>query len=119
MEKNKRSIGAFYESLAARYLESQNVMILERNYRNKRGEIDLIGLDPEGWLIFVEVKYRSSEYSGTSLAAVDERKQRIISKVAAGYLMTHYKSLDIKCRFDVVGIEGSKIRWVKNAFEFR
>ena len=60
MEINKRSVGTFYENLAARYLENQNVMILERNYRNKRGEIDLIGLDPDGWLIFVEVKYRSS-----------------------------------------------------------
>ena len=113
MEINKRSVGTFYENLAARYLEKQNVMILERNYRNKRGEIDLIGLDPDGWLIFVEVKYRSSEYSGNPLAAVDERK------VAAGYLMTHYRSLDVKCRFDVVGIEGSEIRWIKNAFEFR
>ena len=111
MEINKRSVGTFYENLAARYLEKQNVMILERNYRNKRGEIDLIGLDPDGWLIFVEVKYRSSEYSGNPLAAVDE--------VAAGYLMTHYRSLDVKCRFDVVGIEGSEIRWIKNAFEFR
>ena len=73
MEINKRSVGTFYENLAARYLENQNVMILERNYRNKRGEIDLIGLDPDGWLIFVEVKYRSSEYSGNPLAAVDER----------------------------------------------
>lgn len=43
MEINKRSVGTFYENLAARYLEKQNVMILERNYRNKRGEIDLIG----------------------------------------------------------------------------
>ena len=67
MEINKRSVGTFYENLAARYLENQNVMILERNYRNKRGEIDLIGLDPDGWLIFVEVKYRSSEYSGNPL----------------------------------------------------
>ena len=71
MEINKRSVGTFYENLAARYLENQNVMILERNYRNKRGEIDLIGLDPDGWLIFVEVKYRSSEYSGNPLAAMD------------------------------------------------
>ena len=44
MEINKRSVGTFYENLAARYLENQNVMILERNYRNKRGEIDLIGV---------------------------------------------------------------------------
>lgn len=119
MEINKRSVGTFYENLAARYLEDHGVMVLERNYRNKRGEIDLIGLDPDGWLIFVEVKYRSSDYSGSPLAAVDAHKQWIISRVATGYLASRYRSLDVKCRFDVVGIEGSEITWVKNAFEFR
>ena len=52
MEINKRSVGTFYENLAARYLENQNVMILERNYRNKRGEIDLIGLGT-GWMAYL------------------------------------------------------------------
>ena len=119
MTRNNRAVGSIYEEKIAAFLKQNGFVILERNYRNKRGEIDLIGLDPDGWLIFVEVKYRSSEYSGNPLAAVDERKQWIISKVAAGYLMTHYRSLDVKCRFDVVGIEGSEIRWIKNAFEFR
>ena len=59
MQKNKRKVGAFYEEIAADYLVSQGVMILERNYRNWLGEIDLIGMTADGWLIFVEVKYRS------------------------------------------------------------
>ena len=44
MQKNKRKVGAFYEEIAADYLVSQGVMILERNYRNWLGEIDLIGI---------------------------------------------------------------------------
>ena len=74
MQKNKRKVGAFYEEIAADYLVSQGVMILERNYRNWLGEIDLIGMTADGWLIFVEVKYRSTERSGSPLAAVDGRK---------------------------------------------
>mgnify|MGYP000450071355 FL=1 len=80
--ENKRKVGAFYEEIAADYLVSQGVMILERNYRNWLGEIDLIGMTADGWLIFVEVKYRSSERSGSPLAAVNGRKQLVISKVA-------------------------------------
>ncbi len=51
MQKNKRKVGAFYEEIAADYLVSQGVMILERNYRNWLGEIDLIGMTADGWLI--------------------------------------------------------------------
>ena len=75
---------------------SQGVMILERNYRNWLGEIDLIGMTADGWLIFVEVKYRSSERSGSPLAAVNGRKQLVISKVAVEYLKNHYRSMDVR-----------------------
>ena len=118
METNKRRVGAFYEKLAANYLVSQGVMILERNYRTRLGEIDLIGMTADGWLIFVEVKYRSSECSGNPLEAVGARKQWVISRVAVEYLKKHWKSMDVRCRFDVVGIEGKKICWIKNAFDF-
>lgn len=118
MQKNKRKVGAFYEEIAADYLVSQGVMILERNYRNWLGEIDLIGMTADGWLIFVEVKYRSTERSGSPLAAVDGRKQLVISKVAVEYLKNHYRSMYVRCRFDVVGINGDKICWIKNAFDF-
>lgn len=84
MQKNKRKVGAFYEEIAADYLVSQGVMILERNYRNWLGEIDLIGMTADGWLIFVEVKYRSSERSGSPLAAVNGRKQLVIFQGGSG-----------------------------------
>ena len=52
------------------------------------------------------------------LAAVNGRKQLVISKVAVEYLKNHYRSMDVRCRFDVVGINGDKICWIKNAFDF-
>nr|WP_294663857.1 YraN family protein [uncultured Blautia sp.] len=118
MKENKRRVGAFYEQMAADYLVSQGVMILDRNYRNRQGEIDLIGMTADNWLIFVEVKYRSTKCSGSPLAAVNAHKQRIISRVAVEYLKNRYKSMDVRCRFDVVGIEGDNICWIRNAFDF-
>ena len=94
-------------------------MILEQNYRCTYGEIDAIGLAPGGYLIFVEIKYRRSDRSGDALESVDARKQRTISKVAADYLKRRYGSMDVKCRFDVVGIEKDHIQWIQNAFAYQ
>ena len=115
---NKRRLGGVYEEQAARYLEEQGLVIVERNYRFRFGEIDLIAQDGE-YLVFVEVKYRSSRNSGSPLAAVDAAKQHVISRVAKNYLLTCRRSVDIPCRFDVVGFDGDEITWVKNAFDYR
>lgn len=117
--KNKRKIGTFYENIAADYLAANGMMILERNYRTHFGEIDLIGLEGDGCVVFVEVKYRSTRHAGTAMDAVDFHKQWVLSKVAVSYLTSRYKSLDVKCRFDVVAIEGEKICWIQNAFDFQ
>lgn len=114
--ENKRQTGTYYEGIAVKYLAEQGVMILEQNYRCAYGEIDAIGLAPDGYLIFVEIKYRRSGRSGNALESVDVRKQRVISKVAADYLKRRYGSMNVKCRFDVVGIEKDHIRWIQNAF---
>ena len=90
---------------------------MERNFRCRMGEIDLIARDGR-YLVFVEVKYRSSRRQGTALGAVGKEKQRVISKVAGYYLLTRCKSLDMPCRFDVVGIEGAEMFWIPNAFDY-
>lgn len=112
---NKRKIGTEYENQAEKYLESFGFRILERNFRVRQGEIDLIGFH-EQTLVFVEVKYRKNEKAGLPEEAVTLKKQRQISKVAEFYLMKHPLKKGISCRYDVVAISGNKIRWYQNAF---
>ena len=114
---NKRKTGQEQEVKAACFLKTQGYQILERNYRCKKGEIDLIAREGQ-YLVFVEVKYRNTEHSGSPLSAVNPRKQHRISRVALEYLRHYYGSLDVKCRFDVVGIEDDNILWLPNAFDF-
>lgn len=112
---NKRRIGQEKEKEAAEYLESRGVEILQFNYRNRSGEIDIIAKDKE-YLVFVEVKYRYNTDKGSPLEAVDMHKQRQICKVANYYRMTHGIGDFTPIRYDVVGIEGDKITWIPNAF---
>ena len=81
---NKRQKGSFYEDAAISFLKNNGVIILEKNYRCKMGEIDIIGIDGEE-LVFFEVKYRRTDSYGHALEAVDIKKQRKIIKVANLY----------------------------------
>jgi putative endonuclease len=117
---NPRQIfGEQGESIAVRYLKKKGYKILEKNYRTKLGEIDIIAKDKDT-LVFVEVKSRRSWQFGNPKAAVTPAKQRKISKVALYYLKTNDRS-NAKARFDVVTItatrDKSQIEIVKNAFE--
>lgn len=112
---NKRSIGTKYEDLAEAFLKEKGYTILERNYRTRSGEIDIIARDGR-YLVFLEVKYRSGKRNGTALEAVDYRKQQIIYRTARVYLYQHRYLADQPCRFDVLGITGEQIEHVKNAF---
>lgn len=113
---NQRKVGNEQEELAAAYLLQQGFHIVERNFRVRQGEIDIIGYDQEV-LVFVEVKYRKSSCSGLPEEAVDYRKQRQICKVALFYLNAKKLGVDRACRYDVVAVFGDEIRWYKNAFE--
>lgn len=111
---NRRETGTQYEERAAEYLIAQNYQILERNYRIRSGEIDIIARDGTV-LVFIEVKYRKNDESGNPLEAVDIRKQKKIINVAHYYLYQK-KYGDVPCRFDVIGICGSHIEHMKDAF---
>ena len=95
-------------------LEQMGYEILQFNYRCRLGEIDLIAKDG-AYYVFCEVKYRADERKGSPLEAVDARKQQKIFRTAMYYL-TEQQLEDVPCRFDVVGIEGTKITLIKNAF---
>ena len=114
MKQNNRKIGNCYEQAAAYYLEQSGYEIIERNYRCRIGEIDLIARDGE-YLVFCEVKFRKSKNKGDSLEAVHRKKQKTIIRCAQWYLAEHNLQ-DLPCRFDVIGISGRNICLVKNAF---
>ncbi len=114
--RNKRSIGARYERVAGAYLEQQGYEIIEYNFYSHNGEIDIIAKH-EGYLVFVEVKYRQTLSSGHPLEAVSLKKQRTISNCAL-YYIKKYSFEHLPIRFDVIGIVGNDIHLIQNAFDF-
>ncbi len=113
--KNSRQVGNQFEEMAATYLQAAGYLILERNYRDRLGEIDIVAKDGR-YLVFVEVKYRANSEKGDPAEAVHGRKQRRIRNGARGYLFCHGLGEDVACRFDVVAILGQDIRLIKDAF---
>ena len=97
-----RSPGAWGEDLALRYLIKRGYKLLERNYRTRRGEIDLI-VRKDDTLVFVEVKLRRGSGYGDPLEAVTPHKQNILRSVAEHYLYSTQPHLQT-LRFDVIGI---------------
>lgn len=118
-EKNNREIGSRYEKKAVSFLEQKGYLVLETNYRNRYGEIDIIA-SKDGFLVFVEVKYRTSQQYGDPLEAVDGWKQRRICRSALYYCSKLAEGLEVPCRFDVIAIYGEEqqIRHIENAFEY-
>ena len=113
---NKRAEGERYEAFAARFLEEQGHEIIEKNFRCKVGEIDLITKD-EGYLVFVEVKYRATGANGSPSEAVGFRKMKTICMVSDFYRFSR-KIGDVSVRYDVVSIEGDELTYIKNAFDY-
>jgi putative endonuclease len=114
------ALGARGEEAAARHLESLGFRILERRFRTRAGEIDLVA-EEQGTLVFVEVKSRSALGFGRPAEAVDARKRGRLTRAAAIYLMLRGLS-DRPCRFDVLEvlptIHGDlRCRLIRDAFQ--
>lgn len=103
------------EALAARHLESCGLRVIERNFRIRGGEIDLICRDGKA-LVFVEVRLRSrSDFGGAGASITASKRRRII--LAAQYYLIG--KADCDCRFDCVlldGLDENGLEWLKNAF---
>lgn len=112
---NKRKIGKIYEDMACKYLKDNGYEIIDKNFSCKIGEIDLIAKN-EGYICFIEVKYREKNSLAKGMYAVDKHKQNRIFKVAEVYLLSREMSFDTACRFDVISIDGDDITLIKNAF---
>lgn len=113
-KRNRRQTGTDYERAAGFYLEQMGWEILEYNYRCRSAEIDIVAREGE-YLVFCEVKYRSDGRKGDPLEAVDVRKQQRIRRAALYYITEHGKN-DTPCRFDVIGIQGTRITHIRDAF---
>jgi putative endonuclease len=115
--------GSRAEALALRHLQAAGLSLVERNYRVARGpgaragEVDLILLEPDGTLVFVEVRARSAPAAawGGAAASISRAKQRRIVYAAQHWLM-RLQALPA-CRFDVVAIDGDQIEWLRGAFD--
>jgi putative endonuclease len=120
MVEDNKSLGERGETIAVAYLKGQRFAILERNFRCKGGEVDIVARDGKT-LVFVEVKSRRNEAYGPPQLSVTPFKQRQISKAALTWLAKNGKQ-DCSARFDVIAImlrdhEVPAIDHIRNAFD--
>ena len=110
---NRQAKGAEAEALAARFLAERGLRVVERNFRVRGGEIDLICREGDA-TVFVEVRLRSRADFGGAAASITAAKQAKIVMAARHWLARHGER---PCRFDCVLLDGKGgIEWVKNAF---
>ncbi|MCU0958691.1 MAG: YraN family protein [Pirellulaceae bacterium] len=115
------TLGARGEAAAAQFLRRQGCVIVARHVQTGYGELDLVAID-RGVVVFVEVKTRQSRLDGPAVQAVDERKQRRMTRAALAFLRRH-RLLEYPVRFDVVGIHWPRtarrpvIDHIRHAFE--
>jgi putative endonuclease len=118
LDNSKQALGREGERLAELFLKKKGYKLVQRNYRCRGGEVDLIVLDRRV-VVFVEVKTRTDHEFGSPLEAVEPRKQRRM--ILAAQFFLHEKKLHERdARFDVVGISwpGSEpvFEHIQNAF---
>jgi putative endonuclease len=100
--RSPHSLGERGEDAAARFLRRRGYKIVSRSDRGRLGEIDLVAVDRRT-VVFVEVKTRRSHEAGHPADAVDEDKQRRLTRLALAYLKRH-DLLENPARFDVVAV---------------
>ena len=106
-------IGSEAESRACQYLEKQGLVLLQRNYRCKAGEIDLIMQDTEH-LVFVEVKYRKKTHYGRAVEYFTETKRKKVQRAILHYLQrAGLNDALTPQRIDVIAIDNDQIKWLK------
>lgn len=109
-----RDLGAVAEARATKLLVEHGYRIVERNFRCKSGELDIVARDGE-ILCFIEVRSRHDDERGAAELAVDWRKQRQVGRVAMMYI--GLRNPDFKySRFDVVAITGDDVTLIKDAW---
>ena len=110
----QQQTGQAGEDAALAYLSRHGLNLLQRNFRCKGGEIDLIMQDGDT-LVFIEVRKRADQRHGGAAASVTRAKQARLIIAAHSYLQRHRRPPP--CRFDVIAIDAEAISWLKNAIE--
>ena len=107
-------VGARSEGAAVGVLLKHGYRIVERNFRVKLGELDIVALDGET-LVFVEVRSRADDLHGSAIEAVGHRKRRQVARVAAMYLAMR-RPRHSRIRFDVVAITAGRAELIRDAW---
>lgn len=113
MKPSTTESGRSAEDRALAYLRAQGLVLLERNFRSKRGEIDLVMRDA-ATLVFVEVRRRASRQFGGAAASISTTKQERLWRCAQLFLQRY--PTPPACRFDAVCIDGTALTWLRHIF---
>jgi len=121
MLTQRQESGRRAEDLAAEFLREHGCEILERNYRRRLGELDLVARE-RGVLVIAEVRTRANDGFGSAAASVDRRKQRRITRAALQLLQQRAELARLPVRFDVLVVSDlsalkPRIEWIRHAFE--
>ncbi|SNZ09848.1 putative endonuclease [Persephonella hydrogeniphila] len=108
-------IGKIFEDKAVEFLKEKGYRILDRNFRTRTGEIDIVAKDKDT-VVFVEVRYRKNLSFGFPEETVNRKKMKNILSTANRYISMKNFS-DFNIRFDVIAIDEKDIRHIKNAFD--
>lgn len=113
MDRSRVALGEWGETRVARHYESAGYEVLDRNWRVRGGELDLV-LGRGDEIVFCEVKTRSSNRFGDGAEAVGHRKQQFLRRTAVSWLDAHDRRG--RLRFDVAAVSGGRIRVIEGAF---
>jgi putative endonuclease len=120
MLTERQRIGQAAEDIAAEFLRANGLEILDRNYRRRLGELDVIAREREV-LVIAEVRVRTSNAYGGAAASVDFWKQRRLIRAASQLLQQRKDLAQMRVRFDVIVVsdisaENPHVEWIKHAF---
>lgn len=109
-----KPVGAAFEQRARQFLERRGLVFVGANVTMRGGELDLVMREPDGMLVFVEVRARRSARHGGAAASVGWRKRRRLVAAALQFWARH--GAGAACRFDVVAFEAGRLVWLRDAF---
>jgi putative endonuclease len=112
----RQLLGQQAEDIAAEFLRAQGLEILERNFRRRLGELDIVAREADT-LVIVEVRMRTSDRFGGAAASVNPHKQQRLARAAAQLLQQRGDLSHLRARFDVVVVTvGGTVEWLRHAF---